>query len=100
MAPKISEELVDIINTAENKRERVLKAIDNIVEFKKKQKDLYRKFYVARDDLADYIDGFKSDDNVFTLIKHFGNYNTDAIFYYPSNKRKRASTSDDPIVVE
>lgn len=74
------EQTKDIFKTAANKRQKVLDAISDIKALKKKQKDLYRAFYVAEEDLRDFMNSQKGHDYFFAM-EHFGEVDTSEIFY-------------------
>lgn len=81
-------DLMEKVNSIENKRQRVLNAVEDIRSFKKDQKALYRKYYVAAEDLHDSINVYKDDKFIYGLIKHFDEVDVTDIFFKPNNKRK------------
>lgn len=79
--------LTEAVNLCENKKNRLLTTIEDIKNFKKEQKALYRAYYVAAEDLNDTVDGFKSDLVLYNCLKHFKSVDTSDIFF--SDKKRK-----------
>lgn len=75
-----AERLANAVNEVENKRLRVVQCVDDIREFRRQQKPLYRKYYRAMEDLGDTIEKYKNEPIIHGCVKHFREVNADDIF--------------------
>ena len=87
-------ELSDAINKVENKRRRLCESIEAIKEHKRKNKALYRAYYLADEDLGTTIKGFEGDAMIYGCVKHFRDVDTSDIFY----KAKKMRTLGDATI--
>ena len=88
--------LADAINDVENKRRRLKEAIEAIREHKRKNKALYRAYYLADEDLRSEVAKHKEDKLTYDCVKHFQEVDTSDIFYKTSKMR----VLGDPTIAE
>jgi len=76
----------NVMEVARVKRQALQQAIEEIKEHKRKNKLLYRKYYIAQKDCDDYIREQLEDEDICDIIKGYFEVDISDLFY---NKIKR-----------
>lgn len=76
------------LNELQTQRLAVITAIEAIKDHRRKNKKLYRDFYVARDLLKESVEEFKDDDS-YGIVKVLTEFDTAELFFN-SNRVKIA----------
>ena len=76
-----------LLEKTQGKKERVKEAMELIKQHKRKQKMLYRSYYLMKEELQDWINEFKGQGSEYELLKLMCELDESDIFY-----EKRAKT--------